>query len=626
MQNLRLNAIFNRKQFFLILQMLLLLAVFASAQNSVITLVNPHTGLDADQGKVLNYVGNLPRNGTLRHVNWASQDQIVSNGNIVITLPNENNSQPISFQLLDVDFASTTEYAIYGKSTLGNIALYVTAQGIGGTIDLVNKVYAAYPLGGTKGLLIELAQTGSNEGTACGTIAAGDAARVGFCDTDCGPAVLDVLAMLTPGGKKWVTDTWGLLGQWFLFMETHNINGGFANSLVPGKRVRVRLVDYTTDSVLTSNLFTDLNSFRNSATAQQLALQNGADIRMLLTNEDYATTSGAFGAIPGDQGDTTGTNKIGIVDVPFIGAIRYTFAHEVSHHFGCWHSTSTIPGCPNGMNLDFPTPLVDRNTIMANGTENSPFAPNFTRIQHFSNPDVSFGALPTGIAGTRNNAAQIRGAFCEVANNVPGQYSAQVTKNTSGPICLGETHTFGANVFEGVCSDPFTPGYYNCASGPYKYEWSVSSSPNFANSQVLGNTPTVTYTIQYCPFYLRVTVISANGLTTTTTQLFNCPGVICDGLEQGPADRDDKGTFTAHNTIQCIPNPANDQIKVVFGDLGADAVLMVTDIAGNVKLTRNINGGQGDLMLDISDWSQGVWILHVQNQHLRQTTKFTIIR
>lgn len=44
-------------------------------------------------------------------------------------------------------------------------------------------------------------------------------------------------------------------------------------------------------------------------------------------------------------------------------------------------------------------------------------APDNTRIQHFSNPDVLFAGQATGIDGTRNNAAQIRGAFCEVANN-----------------------------------------------------------------------------------------------------------------------------------------------------------------------------------------------------------------
>jgi hypothetical protein len=606
--------------------MLLLLAVFASAQNSTITLVNPHTGLDTDQGKVLNYVDNIPKNGTVRHINWVSQDQIASNGNIVISLPNENNGKPISFELLDVDFASTTEYAIYGKGEFGNISLYVTPQGIGGTIDLISKVYAAFPLGGTKGLLIELAQT-SGEATGCGTVEDMEKEAAGFCDTDCGSAVLDVLAMVTPEARQWVTDNWGWLGQWFLFMETHNINGAFVNSLVPGKRVRVRLVDYTPDFVLTSNLGTDINLFRNSANAQQLALQNNADIRFLLTNEDYPNTSGAFGAIPIDQLNPAAMNKIGIVDVPFIGSIRYTFAHEIAHHFGCWHSTNTMSGCRNGMHLDFPDQQLDRNTIMGTGTTALPFAPNFTRIQHFSNPAVSFGGLPTGVADTRDNAAQIRGAFCEVANKFPGQYSASISKNTIGIICEGDILTFEANVFAGICQDPFTLMFSDCATGPYQYEWRVSNFPSFNNSPVIGNAQSFTFTVQYCPIYVRVTVVSANGLTTTSTNFYNCASaIICDGLVQEPTDRNGKNLPTARGTIRCVPNPAYDQIKVLFSEPGQDAILTVTDVAGNVKLAQNINTSQGDMMLDISDWSQGVWFLYVQGQHLRQTSKFTIIR
>ena len=354
------------KQIFFSLLIPVLFASNVLAQTSAITLVSPYTGLDVDQGKVLNYVNNIPRNGTLKYVNWASQDQIVNNSTIAVTLPNENNGQPIYFELLDADFASTTEYAIYGRGSLGNISLYVTPQGIGGTIDLVSKVYAAFPLGGTKGTLIELAQTG-NETAVCGTDAISREAEANYCDEDCGRAVLDVLALVTPGARQWAADNWGWLGQWFLFVETHNINGAFINSLVPNKRVRVRIIDYTPDFNLTGLIGPDLLSLRNSITANQLAIQNGSDIRMLLTEIDYP---GIAGAIPSDQGAPTTTNKVGIVEVPFIGPIRYTFAHEVAHHFGCWHSTPTISGCPNGISM-----TNGRNTIMANGTPASPFAP-----------------------------------------------------------------------------------------------------------------------------------------------------------------------------------------------------------------------------------------------------------
>ncbi len=601
------------KQSFFILLFFLAYASKAYTQTSAFTLTTAHTGLDADQNKVLAYVSNLPRNGSLKYLNWDAQGLVNNNGTISIILPNENNDQPINFEILDADFASTTEYALYGKGNLGNISLYVTPQGIGGTVDLVSKVYGIFPLGGIKGTLVELAQTGA-EIPLCGTETENNQEAANYCDEDCGRAVLDILALVTPGARQWAADNWGWLGHWFLFVETHNINGAFINSLVPDKRVRVKIMDYSPDFNLISDLTTDLTAFRNSSNAQQLALQNGADIRILLTNEDYANTSGAFGAIPADQGDPTTTNKVGIVDVPFIGPIRYTFAHEVAHHFGCWHSTPTISGCPNGMNM-----ANGRNTIMANGTPAAPFAPNNTRIQHFSNPDVLFGGQATGVAGIRDNAAQIRGAFCEVANNLPDQYSVLISKNTIGPICVGETHTFRADVVEGICEDPFTLSYNNCATGPYQYEWRISNSPAFNNSQIIGNSQSVTFTIQYCPFYLRVTVVSANGLTTTSTRLFNCaPFVVCDRGSNKPTE--------VYSNIRCIPNPVNDLLKVLYDGIGKATNITVTDITGKTKAMANLGSNQGEIMLDVSALQPGLWFLHVQGVEKGQTLKFTIIR
>jgi Secretion system C-terminal sorting domain len=336
-------------------------------------------------------------------------------------------------------------------------------------------------------------------------------------------------------------------------------------------------------------------------------LQNGTDIRVLITNQNYPGQGGPFGAIPNDQGDPTGTNKIGIVEVPFIGPIRYTFAHEVAHHFGCWHSIPTIDGCPNGMNM-----ANGRNTIMANSQNN-------TRIQHFSNPDVLFGGEATGIAGTRDNAAQIRGAFCEVADNVPGQYSVLISKNTIGPLCKDETYTFGANVSAGVCFDPFTLIYSDCATGPYQFEWRISNTPDFQNSQVISTAQTATLTISECTFYLRVTVLSANNLTITETKLFQCaPGVAC---ERGSGNLNE-----TYSTIQCTPNPAYDYLNVSYGGMGAVHRMSLVDVTGKVRSVINPGNDQREMRLDISGLEPGIWFLHLQSSEKEEMVKFSVIR
>lgn len=368
------------KHLFFILLLSLACASTANTQTSAFALTNPYTGLNTEQNKVLTYVNNQPRNGNLKYINWNTQNIVSNNGIISVTLPGENGGQPINFELLDADFASITEYALYGKSNLGNISLYTTPQGTGGTIDLSSRSYSIFPLGGTKAVLIENS-TGNTPPEGCGTESKATES-VSYCDTDCGEAIVDVLALITPGARTWLNDNFGIYGQWFLFVETHNINGAFINSAIPGKRVRVQIVDFQPDFTLTgSDIEADLNNLRASTNALQLVNQYGADIRVILTELNYP---GIAGAIPGDQGDPTGTNKVGIVEVQLIGSIRYTFAHELAHHFGCWHSQPLFSECRNGMYLT----TNDRNTIMANGP--SGVAANNSRIQHFSNPDVTF--------------------------------------------------------------------------------------------------------------------------------------------------------------------------------------------------------------------------------------------
>ena len=231
---------------------------------------------------------------------------------------------------------------------------------------------------------------------------------------------------------------------------------------------------------------------------------------------------------------------------------RFTLAHEVAHQFGCLHSNPLTAGCPHGRNMPN-----DRNTIMANN------AADFSRIPNYSNPDVNFGGVATGVVDTRNNAQQIRGAFCESANNNPDPQFSVFYSKSAGPICVGETYTYTSTIIQGNCIEPFgiIPSV-NCGVGPYQYEWRLSNNPNFTNSQIIGTSASLTFTIQYCPFYLRLTVTSSNGLTTTSTRLYNCASVhVC---ERNGVESVEKGYLLFHK-YQAIPNPATEEVTI-FGD------------------------------------------------------------
>lgn len=93
----------------------------------------------------------------------------------------------------------------------------------------------------------------------------------------------------------------------------------------------------------------------------------------------------------------------------------YTFAHELGHNMGCAHDrqNSTVGLYPYSFGWRFATGNNFTNrTIMA-------YAPG-ARIQHFSNPNVNYNGVPTGVAAGQpnaaNNALSINNAAFTVAN------------------------------------------------------------------------------------------------------------------------------------------------------------------------------------------------------------------
>lgn len=112
-----------------------------------------------------------------------------------------------------------------------------------------------------------------------------------FCSDDCGADVLDVLLLRTPEANAWLSNTWGIYAEWFLYAESHNINLAFNNSGIPNKRVRITIVNFTPDFSYSTNQFVDLgiladmNSLNFSLTANNLMNQYKADIVALLTKQ-----------------------------------------------------------------------------------------------------------------------------------------------------------------------------------------------------------------------------------------------------------------------------------------------------------------------------------------------------
>ncbi len=413
--------------------------------------------------------------------------------------------------------------------------------------------------------------------------------------------------MVTPDAQQWLNDSYGLFGLWFLFVETNNINGALINSNVPGKRVRVNIISYTPEFAWTGSIGSDLNNFRNSAVAQQLAQQNGADIRVIINNQDYG---GIAGAIPSDQLDPATTNKVAIARVTFIGPIRYTFAHELAHHFGCQHSFTNPTSCPHGKQM-----LIGQNTIMA-------FAANNTRLQHFSNPDVFFGGESTGEANKRDNAAQIRGALCEVANNnSPVWFSVDYEHEPLPDIHPDCPFAASADITAGM--QEIWGNLWNCGTS-YTYQWAWSTN-NVAYTNFGTNSPSLDLpTPPACPvFYLRLTVSTPIGCSVSSTKMFVCTPGLCvrSSNQQHEAHENEIGQN------QIVPNPANDRIAVKLE--GFSSVSKVVAVSTNGTAAHNLPmvGYDGEVLTcDVSDLPTGLWFVDIKGPEKRKVLKLAIVR
>ena len=565
---------------------------------------------NVSQQSLINTVNNSPHIGTVQFIQFTNIAALGMGTNLSISLPTIQNGSPINFIITNVSFYGPSNYIVQGTNPNGGITIYVTNQGIGGVIDIFNRKFSIYPLGENSGVIFEN-DLNTTESSQCATDGAGlDHNHDGdFCHGDCGAAILDILILRTAEANQYLMNTWGVLGEWFLFVESNNINVALRNSQIPNKQVRIQYAPFTPDFSWStnSNIITRINqdtaSLVNSPKANYLMRQYRADIVVLLTNNNYADASGQiFGAV--NNLNPFSPNKFAIVEAPFIDGSRFTFAHEVAHHFGCTHGYAPVPDCPNGYRMPN-----GRNTIMANG------AANFTRIPHYSNPNVNFTGVATGVADTRDNAQQIRAAFCESANNNELRtFSASYSFNM--PLCEGVESHFSSEVIQGQCPDPFQLNYIpECGLPPYSYEWRMSSSPDFTGSTILGTMSDLSMIISNCPvFYLRLTVTSSDGLESVYTDRLECH------TGPNPCPRSSNKYEFQENIL--FPNPAS---KTTFMNLGEEKLIEIDcyDITGQ---KRNIIYEQKEKVveIDVKILNSGIYFIYARTTKQSKCHKLVV--
>jgi len=231
-----------------------------------------------------------------------------------------------------------------------------------------------------------------------------------------------------------------------------------------------------------NSIFNDINSLAMDNASQ--ALRDGADADIVILLTDAVENGGNYGGVFGIV-EAIGPNNntsYAIVETGAATTGRFTFAHEVAHLFGGGHNTDPRPGIPHGHNFKtgnfLPCIFGKRQRTILNTA-----GANDVRIQHYSNPNVKFDDKKTGKDNERDNAQQLRGEACVVAQfrETVEPFSVVIGGERFGCPCQGASIT--STIFGGT------------AGATYTYDWFVSNDGiNFTSlpyngSSALANLP-----------------------------------------------------------------------------------------------------------------------------------------
>lgn len=572
----------------------------------------------------MDYVTSLSHNGGVKYVQIGDLPSIQQNGNLSVSIPGFE-ATPHTFYAEQVDYKSTTEYTWIGKKSndQGDFVFFANSVGKLGFIDLGTVYYSIFSLGGNLSVIMKhnMAEYSSGE---CGGINEEERSEIEYCgQDDCGSAVVDVLVLMTEGADTWISSRFGNFQDLYVqFATLVTINGGLALSGVPNKFVRTRVhLDYTPTFTLSpQDIANDIGELEaEQEQSSSLKYQYRADIVVMLTNMGYGVAGRA------NTIDPAAGAKYCIVEVPFVFDPRFTFAHEVAHLFGCDHDPNNASGveeaCAHGHILTL-TGNVLRPTIMSRTNAVTPTDPE-PRILRYSNPNIEFNGVATGVANSRDNARIMRASICTAAGTqISPELFVTIHGNTilcgpSGTISSNNTYT--ANILPPGTGFPGVP--------PYTYEWHWSPDGVFNPGTYLGAGSSVQINSVFnCPsFFLKVKVTSSDDIVATATRKIQtalCTACLPpNGL-----------VVTSTNNLldsklmewSVTPNPSDGVMTInVAQPLGHTSTLRFFNQQGVLLWELSVSGTDAMLM-DVSNLSNGIYFLALANTEASSVQKIIL--
>ncbi len=274
----------------------------------------------------------------------------------------------------------------------GDVVLTFRNGHVAGLIYAPGAVYEIVPRG-DKHFLVELDQASFPE--CAGDVKGEPASRITSpsAGVDSGDRV-DVLVLYTAA----VRDSLGgeAQAQTVAQQAIDSTNTAYINSRI---RQRVRLVGAELTALNeTGDFGTELSNLRGNAATATLRNNLNADLVDMLTN---STANCGIGYLMGGQGGNQNNGFTVTARTCAVGNL--SFAHELGHNMGSQHNPE------NGSGPTFPYGFGhyvngSYRTVMSYV---DPCTNGCTRFPYFSNPNVVFNGVPTGIPNARENARSI---------------------------------------------------------------------------------------------------------------------------------------------------------------------------------------------------------------------------
>ncbi len=531
------------------------------------------------------------------------------------------------------------QVSLLGTSETGGsfYALMDEQEGPRGHLTVGSDTYSFLPAARTLG---RVQHSESTEGTTKGgTAAVRTTAEIMGCPSDAGAggtvnpdyacaAVVDVLFVRTLEADQFLNGLTGDIQDWqqYVFMAQTQTNGHLARSAVGPKMINalrhdplVSPLNIPGDTIICGDRGQTPLVDVLITTQELTTLRTQYDADALLFVDDHFDCAGQVAGLNVQYDDAFGVIDIN-KDMGYWA--RTIVPHELGHMFDAVHKEGV---------LLFGNPSFDRATVMG-GID----YPGVHRIPHYSNPAVYYEHLdaqgniiatePTGAVGPPafNNAARIATNFCRISQlELSGNTHALIDAGYYYPGC-GQIQ-LNSVVIPGNTGGP--------ASGPFTYEWRVSTTPNFTTSTyVSSNTNTSFSWPDLTPRYFWVSVTASDG-TVVRAAIYRDR---CETDDSGQSeskgivgDREQAEDLTADNFKEVLVTVGGQSTKSFILPMSPSSTAvydyMLVDGLGSIVAQGQLNERQKHIRVT-ETLHTGIYYLAAtsKNGNLTVTTKIVV--